>query len=205
MATGTTQYIHERVIAVLLILTSSFVHIQLDDIYVRQQHKVQGTGKRSSLVVPFDVKQSQITGDVLNTVSDERVSDVVKVEYFSKLHKLLQSATQARSASDMAETGAENTALNTVQNASSSLKRDVLCIPELAAAFAKQKKQHVLSQPEWGDRVCECIMCIAWLFITTGSVRCFVSTLMVICVEYCITGEDIEGWRFDHYGHSLHP
>lgn len=96
---------------------------------------MMGTGKRSSLVVPYNFNTDDLQPDDINKACDDRLSEVNRTEYFQKLMALLQKVPKATVASE-----SNDTALMTVQNASRSFKRDSAFVPEIASAFAKQKK-----------------------------------------------------------------
>lgn len=113
---------------------------QLDTVYVREQPaKARGTGKRSSLAVPYNFNMAQLDSENVDELSDERIAQDAQREYFTKLVQLLQKVPKVSATAVAYETTSW-----TVQNISRSVRHDIAFVPELAAAFAKQKKHNAV-------------------------------------------------------------
>jgi len=107
--------------------------LQLDADYLVDFNRVNGTGKRTGLAVPYSFDLSMIHTSSLNFegMEHERIPPELKTEYLTKLTKLFQKVPQEHA------TGVVNVPLNSADNTEKLLVHDYHLIPELRPPFER--------------------------------------------------------------------
>lgn len=107
--------------------------LQLDADYLVDSNRVNGTGKRTGLAVPYSFDLSQINTSSLNFegMEHERIPPHLKDEYLTKLTKLFQKVPREH------KSGGASVPLNSADNTEKFLVHDLHLIPELRPPFER--------------------------------------------------------------------
>jgi len=109
---------------------------QLDAQYLVEFNRVNGTGKRTALAIPYSFDISTTSGDSVDfeRMEHERIPDAVKTEYLTKLAALLRKVPREH------ETGPTTAQLHCLDYPEKHIWHDLHLLPELRPPFDKYSR-----------------------------------------------------------------